>query len=466
VSRILVVSTDHFGKAMAGPAIRCWEMCRVLAGQGHSVRLGVRSLGESTPDGFEILLNSDSALSIGAEWADVIVVQGLALSIYPMLKLSKKRLVVDIYDPFNLEILELFHDSPWDTRVAHYTGQQAALVDQLRWGDFFLCASEKQRDYWLGALSVAGRVNPHTHGNDRLLRRLIDVAPFGIDPSPPQHSGKPAAKGVLPGIGKDDRLLIWGGGIYNWFDPLSLLRSWPKVLEHVPNARLLFLGVKHPSPDVPAMAIATRAIELSEELGLRDRTVHFNMEWVPYERRKDFLLESELGVSMHFEHLETAFSFRTRILDYIWSGVPIVATEGDEFARWIQNRGTGRVVSYENPASIADAIIELLTDGEARAACCQAVAAARSSFFWEEALAPLARYCAAPWSAPDLLGAARADPAAIRSLEIMNSVLAPKALGPRMLFFFRREGPMSLVRRMSRALLRKMPRSRPAPNGP
>jgi glycosyltransferase involved in cell wall biosynthesis len=450
---------------MAGPAIRCWEMCRLMAANGHAVRLGVRSLGETTPHGFDILLNSDAALAVQAQWADVIVVQGLALSIYPALKLARKRLVVDIYDPFNLEILELFHDSPWNIRLEHYKGQQAALVDQLLFGDFFLCASEKQRDYWLGALSAAGRVNPYTHGEDRLLRQLIDVAPFGIDPSPPQHSGQPAAKGVLPGIGKDDRLLIWGGGIYNWFDPLSLLRAWPRILERVPNARLLFLGVKHPSPDVPAMAIATQAIQLSEELGLRDRTVHFNMEWVPYERRKDFLLESELGVSMHFEHLETAFSFRTRILDYIWSGLPTVATEGDEFARWIQNRGTGRVVNYQDPTSIADAITELLTERAAYAACCDAVAAARSSFVWEEALSPLARYCAAPWSAPDLLIAGRPQPAAVRSQELLNSALAPKALGPRMLFFLRREGPLSLMRRMSRALLRKVPRNRPAPNG-
>src|ERR1700738_1023796 len=95
---------------MAGPAIRCWEMCRLLASQGHAVRLGVRSLGESTPDGFEILLNSDSALAIGAEWADVIVVQGLPLSIYPTLKLSKKRLVVDIYDQAFLGQLQRWID--------------------------------------------------------------------------------------------------------------------------------------------------------------------------------------------------------------------------------------------------------------------------------------------------------------------------------------------------------------------
>jgi glycosyltransferase involved in cell wall biosynthesis len=459
-----VVSTDYFGKAMAGPAIRCWEMCRLLADNGHQVRLGVRSLGETKPHGFDVLLNSDAALASEAEWADVIVVQGLALLIYPVLKQAHKHLVVDIYDPFNLEILELFHDAPWEVRLNHHYGQLGALVDQLHIGDFFLCASEKQRDYWLGALSTAGRVNPYTHGEDRLLRRLIDVAPFGIDPSPPRHSGKAAAKGVLPGIGKDDRLLIWGGGVYNWFDPLSLLRAWPRVLERVPNARLLFMGVQHPNPDVPAMAIASRAIQLSEELGLRDKSVHFNMEWVPYERRQDFLLESEIGVSMHFEHVETAFSFRTRILDYIWAGIPIVATEGDEFARWIQNQGTGRVARYEDPGSIAEAITELLTERDAYTACSKALESARSPFVWEEALRPLVHYCSQPWHAADLV-AARSPAIGRLSRELLNSSLAPRPLVPRMLFFLRQEGPLALVRRMGKALLRRVQGGGLAPDG-
>ena len=432
-------------------------MCRLLADNGHEVRLAVKSLGETKPHGFDIMLNSDANLATLAEWADVIVVQGLVLLFHPVLKLAQKHLVVDIYDPFNLEILELLHDAPWDERLEHHYGHLGALVDQLNAGDFFLCASHKQRDYWLGALSTAGRINPYTHGEDRQLRRLIDVAPFGIDPRPPIHSGKPAAKGVLPGIGKDDRLLIWGGGVYNWFDPLSLLRAWPRVLDRVPNARLLFMGLQHPNPDVPAMAMATRAIQLSEELGLRDKSVHFNLEWVPYERRKDFLLESEIGVSMHFEHLETAFSFRTRILDYIWAGIPIVATEGDEFARWIQSEGAGRVARYEDAGSIADAITELLTNREAYLACSRAVEGARSPFAWEETLKPLVRYCAQPWHAADLV-AAKSPKGRRQSQELLNSALAPRALGPKMLFFLRREGPASLVRRMYRALLRRVPR--------
>jgi len=456
VTKVLVVSTDHFGREMAGPAIRYWEMCRLLALNGHEVRLGASSLGERNPEGFSVVLNSAATLAEQAEWAEVVVIHGLVLQQFTALRAAAKRLVVDLYDPFNLEILELFKDAPWKDRNLNHSGHLTGLVEQLEIGDFFICASEKQRDYWLGALTTAGRINPYTHSQDHLLRRLIDVVPFGITSEPVRHSGTPAAKGALPGIGPESRLVIWGGGIYNWFDPLSLLRAWPRVLVASPSARLLFLGIKNPNPDVRDMRMASRAIALSEELGLRGRSVHFNLDWVPYDRRKDFLLEAEIGVSMHFDHLETEFSFRTRILDYIWAGLPIVATEGDEFARWIEAKGTGRVVRFENPDSIAEAISGLLTSPAAYEACATAIRESRPEFTWERALAPLARYCSEPWQASDLSDGRRPIFEEGIAKRWLNSAAAPRSTVPRMVFFLQHEGLPSLIGRTVRALLRRL----------
>jgi hypothetical protein len=43
-----------------------------------------------------------------------------------------------------------------------------------------------------------------------------------------------------------------------------------------------------------------------------------------------------VGVSTHRDHLETRLSFRTRMLDYIWAGLPIVCTDGDHFASLVR----------------------------------------------------------------------------------------------------------------------------------
>ncbi|MDQ7029881.1 MAG: hypothetical protein Q9O62_08955 [Ardenticatenia bacterium] len=59
------------------------------------------------------------------------------------------------------------------------------LQQQSLLGDFFICASERQRDWWLGLLEASGRINPYTFGEDPSLRRLIDVVPFGLPEGPP-----------------------------------------------------------------------------------------------------------------------------------------------------------------------------------------------------------------------------------------------------------------------------------------
>ena len=405
MTQVLIVTGDRVGRAMAGPAIRCWEMGRVLTASGHTVQVAAPGPSDREPEGFEVVAWSTEAMEKAIDRADVIVVQGLVMFHQPAIREAGKPLVADLYDPFVLEILELFAHHPMSERLSQHAWHLESLIDQLRCCDYFMCASETQRSFWIGMLSALDRVNPYTHKEDSLLRRLIDIVPFGISASEPRPSGAPAAREVIPGIDKDSLLAIWAGGIWNWFDPLTLIRAWPAVLKEVPEARLLFMGTRHPNPDIPVMEMAAKARRLAAELGLAERTVHFNEGWVPYDRRQDYLLEADIGVSTHYNHLETSFSFRTRILDYIWAGLPVVSTQGDDFARWISDRGAGEVVGYEDPDSITRAVVRLLGDASARRACSEAIRAARADFFWERALEPLVRYCNAPWRAADLAAA-------------------------------------------------------------
>ena len=64
---------------------------------------------------------------------------------------------------------------------------------QLDHGDFFICASEAQRDFWIGALHSRGRINPLTYADDPTLRRLIDVVPFGLPDAIETAGARPPA---------------------------------------------------------------------------------------------------------------------------------------------------------------------------------------------------------------------------------------------------------------------------------
>jgi len=399
--RVLVVTGDVLQPKMAGPAIRAWHIAGALAREHdvqlvttnqcrlHHPELGVRHVQDRELGGLEA-------------WADVVIFQGNLMRQHRDLRNSKKVLVADIYDPFHLEVLEQARDLEPRDRLHLARLSTDVLNEQLMRGDFFLCASEKQRDFWLGQLAAVGRINPMTYDVDKSMGALVKVVPFGVSDDPPRHT-RPALRGVVPGIGPDDKIVLWGGGVYNWFDPLTLLRAIDKLRRRLPNVRLYFLGMQHPNPDVAPMQMAAETVALADELGLAGSHVFFNDDWTDYDERQNYLLEADVGVSTHLDHVETAFSFRTRILDYMWANLPIVATAGDALAGVVEERGIGLTVPPGDVDALEAALFRLLDDADLHQACRDELARVAPEYRWSKVLEPLLAFCRAPARAPDLL---------------------------------------------------------------
>jgi hypothetical protein len=129
--------------------------------------------------------------------------------------------------------------------------------------------------------------------------------------------------------------------------------------------------------------------------------VFFNDSWVDYDDRVNYLLDADIGVSTHPVHAETRFSFRTRILDYLWAGLPVISSDGDAFAEIIRESGCGIVVPPRDARALADAIRTLLTDDSTLSRAAESARTLRSRFEWSESLAPLVEFCRAPRRAPD-----------------------------------------------------------------
>ena len=399
--RVVIVTPDVLQSRMAGPAIRAWHMAAALSRE-HDVELVTTTLCSLTHADFPVRHVSDAELQQLEEWCDVLVFQGHILDNHPWLQRTSKVLVADIYDPFHLEVLEQSRDQSAFARRQTVRLATEVLNQQLGRGDYFLCASEKQRDFWLGQLAGVGRINPATYDTTENLEQLIDVVPFGLGDDPPVHT-RQVLKGVVPGIGADDKVILWGGGVYNWFDPITLVRAVDHLRARVPTVRLYFMGMRHPNPAVPAMAMASRTKALAEELGLVDNHVFFNEDWVEYDERHNYLLEADIGVSTHFDHVETEFSFRTRILDYIWAGLPVVATSGDAFSDLIEHHSLGAVVPPNDVEGLEEALYRLLTDEDANRRCRDAIAGYAPDLRWERVLGPLKAFCRNPRRAPDLV---------------------------------------------------------------
>jgi len=385
--RVVMWSTDPVGQRMAGPGIRYHRLSTELA---RRFEVTLVAPGDGIPDSPYTFLPAQSVRSAADMETDVVVAQNLPLGLIRGLRRAGVRLVFDLYAPALVEAAaNLAEEQAVDrSRSIRYEEVVAITRVALLLGDAFLCASERQRDHWLGALAALGRVSPEVYAGDPALRSLVAVVPFGLDPTPP-GSG-PRVKGVLSGIAPSDRLLLWGGGIWNWFDPLTVIRAVGRLAEVRGDVKLLFLGMTHPSSAVGEMSMADQAVRLATELGLEGRSVFFNRGWVPYEERLAWFAEADVGVSAHRDSFEARLAFRTRLLDHIASGTPLVVTRGDVLGDLVQSRGMGRALAPGDVDGWTGALVELLDDEHAYAAARTAVTAAQEELLWTRIGDPLA----------------------------------------------------------------------------
>ena len=412
-SRVLVLSFDPLTDAMPGPAIRAWHLAQELAAEHEVVLAGTAGATRTSPVMEVRGVTGGPDLDDLVGWCDAVFAPTSVVRRHPVVVSSGKPLCIDMYIPTHLENLEPFGAAGDAGHVAAVEHQVSVINDDLRNGDFFLCASERQRDFWLGSLASLGRVNPAVYGQDPTLRSLIDVVPFGIDPAPaPEPSG--VLRKAFPQIGPADPVLIWGGGVYNWFDPLSLLRAVDALRSSPrPDVRLVFLGMRNPNPGIPEMRMAAATRALADELGLTGRHVFFNEGWVPYDERGSYLAEADVAVSTHLAHIETHFSFRTRVLDYLWAGRPMVLTGGDTLSDGIAAAGLGVAVPPGDPEAIAGAVDTLLRDPPDR----RAVLEYGQRYAWSEVAGPLRGFMAAPRAARDRGSRPAAEPPVHAAIE-------------------------------------------------
>lgn len=392
--RLLIISPDAVHSRMGGVGIRYWELARQLAGVAD-VTLAVPRETDLESDRIAIRPYQEgvaASLRPLAKAADVILLSGFTVYHHPFLCEIAAYKIVDLYDPMILENLERFADKPMAERRGLHNVGVNTFNELFMLGDFFICASEKQRDYWLGALTAANRVNPLVYEEDPTLKQLIDLVPFGLPAKPPQQT-RAVLKGVWPGIGPEDKVILWGGGLWDWLDPLTVIDAMPAVLDAVPGARLFFLGTRHPNPDVPIPAMAQRAIDRAEALGLKDEAVFFN-DWTPYQERVDYLCEADVGVSLHGDHIETRFAVRTRLMDYLWARLPMVVGGGDVLSDLVDRHELGHVVAAGDEAAVANALIDLLRNPVPA----DRFGPVTARFHWERAAAPLKVYMQRPWT--------------------------------------------------------------------
>ena len=397
---MVFVCADTVGELMAGPAIRSVELAAVLVSAGHHVILAAPAGSELSRVGIELRAWSDSdSLRDALVDATVIVVFAPVLADNIWMASLGVPLVVDAYDPGLLETLEQRRGEPFNAQRTWVADASRHLVEPLSVADVVLVANERQRHLVIGMLAASGRIGSRITAEDPALENFIRCVPFGLPSAPPEVRSHPL-RSVPGGFADDSFIAYWGGGLYSWLDPITLLEAVALPGDHRVSAALL--AGPHPTPVVGELPLADVARRRAHELGLVPQRVSFIDHWVPYQERGDWLCDADVGVSLHHRHTETELSFRTRVLDYLWAGLPVVCTEGDVLASLVADRGLGIVVPPDDPAAVAHALSTLASEDPERVReRRQRTAAVASEMTWDRVASPLVAFCASPMLAPD-----------------------------------------------------------------
>jgi glycosyltransferase involved in cell wall biosynthesis len=395
VTRVLFVSAEPVGAAMAGPAIRVVELARALSRHCDVTVAAPPPSDPAVVPGalLEAGLSDFEPLLEALRQHDVVVAQRLPPQLLRYAARLPVRFVADLYNPQMIEVLEAAGGEGGESSARR---AWRSMLGQCAVADLVLCASEKQRDLWLGGMALSGLLDPERYRSDPTFRTFVDVVPFGLPEEPPRRDA-PVLKGVWPGIGADDRVLLWAGGVWRWLDALTPIRALERLGVQDPPVHLVFLGTARPAlepGDVPASH--AEALRFARERGLEGRRVHFNHGWVPYAERGAYLLEADIGVCAHHDHLEARFSFRTRVLDHLWAGLPSVVSAGDSIGDLVEGQGLGRAVPPDDDQAFGAALAELLGDSERRAAVRERVAAFAPALRWSECARSLVDFCLDP----------------------------------------------------------------------
>ena len=370
MTRALLVCPEPLGhRQPAGIGIRFIEMAKVLLADGHDVTLLSRDAGAVA--GCRVDAITPENLERYSRESGVIIVQGHAAN-EVFAHAAPVPTVVDLYDPF---IVENLHYYP--TRGAEvFAHDHATLIQSLLRGDLFLCASEPQRLFYLGALLATGRVNPIAFESDPNLDALLRVAPFGV------------ALAMSPDRTSSSHDVLFGG-IYDWYDPILAIDAVAIARASLPDITLTF--TTHPNPSLTPQGKLAEAMKEVKQKGYD--FVRFE-PWVAYEERAAFFARFGAALMTFPRSIETDLSMRTRVYDYIWGGLPIITSSAPGTDELLTRYGAGTIVASNAPADLAAALVRVMRDEHAgmREGARQFV----DEHQWDRALQPLVEFVRAP----------------------------------------------------------------------
>ncbi len=283
------------------------------------------------------------------------------------------QLILDAYVPIYIEV-SARDSKDVETEYVNYMADVGRFNKVLKRGDYFLYANDAQELLYSGVLSALGVINPKSYRETRLIK-----APFGIHRTPAIAKGNPYAE---LGIGNDDFVVLWFGGIYPWFRIEEYLETI-KLLSKEKSTKFVFVGGKNPfNPNPDFSRQYDTAVAFAKDNKLIEKQVFF-VDWVDFQDRVDWFAHADVIVSINQPGEENKYSWRTRVMDYIWGEVVTISNGGDPLSEELIANDAAICLPKLDSATLAEAIRTAEKDQTSLKKMKRNVILLKEKYFWD-----------------------------------------------------------------------------------
>ena len=367
MSRILVLGTCPLPfedtPMNFAPGRRTWQFAQPLAKAGHQVRIAALRTPfvypPKTPDVAELEQERVQIYNIEEHvFQQDAFLQELCRSFKPDALIG-----ATIYGaaaagrlPFDLPRWVDFHGHPMaeaQAKAALEGGDEvlpyfwAMVRDALEQADRISVSSRYQRYAVIGELGALGRLNHRTAGVE-----LVEIVPSALEPRSFQRPEQPLIRGVR--VPQDAFVVLWSGGYNVWADCDSLFQALEAAMRQEPRIWFVSTGGEIRGHDQSTYEVFTQRIQHSRFAS------RFMLEgWQPRAVAESYPFEADLGIILDRFLYEGLLGHRTRILEWMRYGLPILCSDQGEAAELVREAGAGWPVPLGDPLAVADLLVKL-----------------------------------------------------------------------------------------------------------
>ncbi len=315
--RIVVVSGDvlpYPGYPTSGAGLRAWGLGYGLRAHGFDVIFAM----PATAWRAEIPAPSDKPLLWDRRNLESLLRDAHANAVvfqhWPSVWLRERLNVPTVIDFHGPHVMERAFQ-----RLSDLAANARDKIRAIRQADFFTCAGEKQKGYFLTWLLLSGV---------DLSEECIGVVPVGLAPNLPTPCPDPEAINF-----------VYGGVYLPWQNPTVALNLVADMLAERGKGMLRLFGGRHPVIPEEALPVPPLFAELEKRLAGNPRVRFEGM------RPRDELIEAyrraTAAVDLMQHNYERELAFTTRTVEYMWCGLPVIYNNYADLASLIAQYDAG-----------------------------------------------------------------------------------------------------------------------------